>query len=162
MAVTKELDYLDRFGNLVSDLVINDTKITPVETLAKIAGKSVSLIYRSASPHDETPFNIFWAPAFMNIKNNYAVLDEINRLCGRLPSTKIPTYKLLKEDEMKVAKTFTKSLHHISEDFEDHLEYPTIENYKDFKKNAEETIKQILSSIHYAKKAVKGIGELEL
>ena len=162
MAVTKELTYLDVLENLLSALVIKNSKAVPIEQLAKTAGRSVSLIYKAASPNDDTPFPAAWLPAFMNLKNDYAVLDEMNRLCGRLPSIQIPAYKILKEDEMKVAKTFTKSLHHISEDFEDHLEYPTIENYKDFKKNAEETIKLILSAIHYAKKAVKGLGELEL
>lgn len=161
MAVTKDLSYLDELENLLSDLVIKNSKAVPAELLAKTVGKSVSLIYRAASPHDDTPFPATWLPALMNLKNDYSVLDLINLLTGHLPSTKIPVYKILKEDEMRVSKSFTKSTHRLTENFEDHLENPTTESYREFKKNAEDTIKQILSSIQYAKKAVRGIGELE-
>ena len=162
MQLSKQLDYLDELEIELSELVISGSKDVPVEELAKVAGKSVSLVYKAASINDDNPFPAVWLPAFMNIKSNYKPLISMCRLTGHLPPVKEMAFKLLKGDETTISKKFTRITHRVSESFEDHLENPTKESYKEFKKTAEETIKQLLAAINYAEKALVKQGELEL
>ncbi|HBO60532.1 TPA: hypothetical protein DD449_02530 [Candidatus Berkelbacteria bacterium] len=162
MAVTKDLSYLDELENLIQKLVLTGHKEVSVEHLSKTAGKSTSLVYKAASPNDDTPFPLAWLPAFMNLKDDYDLLSLICELTGHLPPAKLPRYAIDIEAERKTVKRFVQKLHRITESFEEYLEHPNARDFKVYKATAEDAIKEILSSIHYAKKAVKGIGELEL
>ena len=162
MVLTIHLDYLDALELALSKLVIDNEKKIPVAEFAKIAGKSVSLIYKSASPNDDTPFPIAWSPAFQNVTQEYDVLELECRLTGHLPPVKIPSFKIEKGEEKALVKKFINSTHRVSEAFVDHLEKPDVKALKEYKKLAEAAIKELLSSIYYAEKALKAQGELEL
>ena len=162
MEYTTKLDYLDRLEILLSGLVIDNEAKVPVKTFAEVAGKSTSLVYKAASPNDDTPFPAAWLPAFMNITEQYEVLDFLCRMTGHLPAVKEPAYKLDKEDEKQICRRFIKSTHRVNEDFEELLGKPTRDGLKSYKKIAEAAIKEILISICYAEKALNGNGELGL
>jgi hypothetical protein len=162
MSGTKRIDYADELENFISRLVIGNSKNITVDTLARVAGKSTSLVYKAASPNDETPFPVSWLPAFMNIKDDYEVLNLLCVLTGHLPPVRVPKFKLLKEDEIKVINSFNKTVNRLSEAFSDHLDEPDNISFKEYKRLAEDTIKIILSSICYAQKAISGQGEFNL
>ena len=88
----QELPYLDKLKTLIQELVLSNHKVVPVELLAKTVGKSVSLLYRSTNPNDNTPFQLAWLPAFMNLKDNYDLLFFICELTGHLPPAKLTLY----------------------------------------------------------------------
>lgn len=162
MERTKKLDYVESLEILASRLVIDNEAKIPVKTFAEIVGKSPSLIYKAASPNDDTPLNFLWLPAFMNMTEDFDILDKMNQLCGKLPSVDIPSFKIEKEEEKQITRRFIKSVHRVSEDFEEYLGLPSRVGLKNYKKLAEAAIKEILISINYAEKALKGNGELGL
>ena len=157
-----DLEYLDPFEITISKLVLDNEKKIPVSEFAKIAGKSTSLIYKSASIHDDTPFPITWGPAFQNLTGEYDILDLECRLTGHLPPVKIPSFRIEKTDEKIIINKVINSTHRVSEAFVELLERPDIKALKDYKKLAESALREILGSIYYADKAIKAQGELEL
>lgn len=162
MKLSTELDYLEILEQAVAGLVLGDSKDHPVSELSKKVGKSTSLIYKYSSPTEDSYFPLEWLPLFMNIKNNYLILDLLCRLTGHLPPVKCPVFKMLKGDEIKVGAEFNKTISELGPSFLELLHKPTQEKQKEFKKLATKTIKATLGAITYSEKAVKGQGDLEL
>jgi len=162
MNVSKELDYLDQLEQEISSLALSQSKEYPVSLLSKKVGKSTSLIYKYSSPTEDSYFPLEWLPLFMNIKNNYDILDLICRLTGHLPPVRCPVFKMMKGDEMKIGADFNKTISELGPAFLELLHEPTKDKQKEFKKLAVKSIKGILSALNYAEKAIKAQGELEL
>ena len=162
MSKPKCLDYLDTIHIDIQKLVVdNDKKIT-VKELAIAVGKSESSIYKAAVPNSNCNLPFEWVPVFENITEDYTLLQRHCRLTGHLPAVVEPVFKLDISAEKRITKNFIKGLHLAIDRYEDHLEVPTADTYKQYKRVAEEAIKQLLISIYYAEKAVGGNGELEL